>query len=87
MLKQTPDIYEHLQAQQEMLADQTEHLRHVQDALANVLKQSKESAESLDWNNLVSLIERYRMIEKLKGTWESTLLGYVGEFELLLTNH
>ena len=74
MLEREPGIYEHLQAQQQMLEDQTEHLRRVQDALADALKQGKESGGApFDWNILVSLIERYRMIDKLKGTWAEKL--------------
>ena len=75
MLQRKPKMYDHLQAQQQMLADQAEHLRYVQDALATILKQSKASAESLDWNNLISLIERYCMIDKLKDTWAAKLTG------------
>jgi DNA-binding transcriptional MerR regulator len=73
MLQQPPEIYEHLNAQQRMLADQTEHLKQVQDALVVVLEQGKASGGSLNWNNLVSLIERYRMVDKLKDTWADTL--------------
>ena len=74
MLKHSPGIYEHLQAQQQMLEDQTEHLRRVQDALAKILEQGKDSdGAPFDWNTLVSLIERYRMVDKLKGTWAEKL--------------
>ena len=72
MLEQTPSIWQHLQAQREMLVDQAEHLRQAQNALEVVLKDGKTS-DSLDWNNLVSLIERYRMIDDLKNTWMSKL--------------
>lgn len=73
MLQQPPEIYEHLNTQQRMLADQTERLKQVQDALAIVLEQGKASAGSLNWNNLITLIERYRMVDKLKDTWADTL--------------
>jgi DNA-binding transcriptional MerR regulator len=73
MLQQPPEIYEHLNAQQRMLADQAETLKQVQDALAVVLEQGKASGGSLNWNNLITLIERYRMVDKLKELWADTL--------------
>ena len=73
MMQQPPEIYEHLCIQQRMLADQSEHLRQTQDALAIVLEQSKTSAGPLNWNNLITLIERYRMADKIKELWANTL--------------
>lgn len=73
MLQKKLAIHTHLQAQQQMLADQSEHLRRIHDALATVLKQADSSAESLDWNSLVTLIERYHMIDALKNTWVSKI--------------
>ena len=72
MLKQTPEISKHLQAQQQMLKDQAEHLRQAQDAIAIVL-QRYNASKTLDWNNLITLIERYNMAEELKNTWASNL--------------
>lgn len=73
MLKQAPGIYEQLQTQHQMLADQTEHLRRVQNALATILEDNKTAEQPFDWQKLVSLIERFRMLDELKDTWLAKL--------------
>jgi len=72
MLQQELSINEHLTAQKEMLAEQAEHLQQAQDAIGVVLEQNK-SSKSLDWNNLITVIERYRMTQELKKTWAGKL--------------
>ncbi|MFA6527662.1 MAG: MerR family transcriptional regulator [Candidatus Babeliales bacterium] len=72
MLQQKLSIREHLCAQKQMLANQAEHLRQSEDALDVVLQRCATS-QSLDWNDLVTLIERYRMSEDMKKTWAGKL--------------
>jgi DNA-binding transcriptional MerR regulator len=72
MLKKKLDLAQHLRIQQLMLQDQVEHLRLAQDALTETLKRCAVS-NSVDWNVLVTLIERYRMAEDLKKTWAGKL--------------
>jgi DNA-binding transcriptional MerR regulator len=73
MLDQAPDMREQLRAQQRMLTEQTEHLRHVQKALDAILQEGGKRADPFDWNNTVTLIERYHMIDELKDTWAGKL--------------
>ncbi len=72
MLQKHPNIYAHLQAQQQVLKAQSVHLRQVNDVLRDILKRLSPS-ETPNWNDLITLIERYRMTEnlreKLKKTW------------------
>ena len=72
MLQQERGIQEHLFVQQQMLKEQTEHLKYTQKALSTVLQRYKTS-KSLDWNDLITLIERYRMAEEIKKTWVGKL--------------
>jgi len=72
MLQQKPSILEHLLVQEQILKEQTEHLQQTQDALATVLQRCK-SSKSLDWSDLIILIERYHMTEELKKTWVGKL--------------
>ena len=72
IVQKHPNIYAHLQAQQQVLKDQSVHLQQVNDALGDILKRLSPS-ETPDWNDLITLIERYRMTEnireKLKNSW------------------
>lgn len=72
MLQQKPKIIEHLLIQEQILKEQSEHLRQTHDALTVVLQRCKES-ESHDWNDLIALIGRYHMIEEIKKTWVGKL--------------
>lgn len=72
MLQQKPSILEHLLVQEQILTEQTEHLRQTQEALAVVVQRCK-APQSLDWNDLIALIERYRMAEDIKKTWVGKL--------------
>lgn len=68
MLQHKLGIREHLQAQRFMLHEQIEQLTQSQEALNVVLKRLGSSGTP-DWNDLISLIERYRMAEDVKKTW------------------
>jgi len=68
MLQKGLSIKEHLLVQQRILKEQTEHLKQAHDALENVIQQYTTS-DSLAWNDLISLIERYRMAEEIKKDW------------------
>ncbi|GEM_PF-1259033 len=72
ILQKHHNIYAHLQAQQQVLKEQSAHLQQVNDALGGILKRLSPS-ETPNWNDLTTLIEGYRMSEnlrdKLKKTW------------------
>lgn len=68
MLQQKMAITEHLRVQKEMLNNQVIHLQQVQETLEATLTRL-ESSGIPNWNDLISLIERYRMGEELKKTW------------------
>lgn len=74
ILQKHHNIYAHLQAQQQVLKEQSVHLQQVNDVLGDILKRLSPS-ETPQWNDLITLIERYRMTEnlreKLKKTWAS----------------
>ncbi|KKQ32711.1 MAG: hypothetical protein US49_C0006G0162 [candidate division TM6 bacterium GW2011_GWF2_37_49] len=72
MLLQTPDVHKHLLAQQKMLSEQAENLRQAQDAIQAVLQRS-DSSNSLDWKELIALIERYHIAKELKKSWVGKL--------------
>lgn len=72
MMQQKLSIRQHLCAQQQMLDEQAEHLRKAQDALGAVLQRATTS-EDLNWNDLVTLIERYHMSEEIKKTFVGKL--------------
>ncbi|MFA6527883.1 MAG: MerR family transcriptional regulator [Candidatus Babeliales bacterium] len=72
MMQRKISIRDHLLAQQQMLNEQAEHLRQAQDALGAVLQRATTS-ENLNWNDLVTLIERYHMSEEIKNTYVSKL--------------
>lgn len=76
ILQKHQNIYAHLQAQQQVLQHQAVHLQQVNAALGEILKRLSP-LETPNWNDLITLIERYRMAEnlrdKLKGTWAGEL--------------
>jgi DNA-binding transcriptional MerR regulator len=76
ILQKHQNIYAHLQAQQQVLKEQSVHLQQVNSALQDILKHLAPS-QVPDWNDLIILIERYRMTEnlrdKLKKTWAREL--------------
>jgi len=65
MLQKHQNVYAHLQAQQQVLKNQSDHLQKVNDALGDILKRLSPS-EIPNWNDLITLIERYRMTENLR---------------------
>ena len=72
ILQKHHNIYAHLQAQQQVIKEQSVHLQQVDDVLGDILKRLSP-AETPDWNDLITLIEGYRMTvnlrDKLKNTW------------------
>jgi len=72
ILQKHHNIYAHLQAQQQVIKEQSDHLQQVNNALGDILKRLSP-AETPDWNDLITLIEGYRMTvnlrDKLKKTW------------------
>lgn len=74
ILQHNLGIEDHLRSQQEMLKEQVAHLQHVQDALATTIRQLKPS-EIPNWNDIISLIERYRMADQLKKTWAGKIFN------------
>lgn len=65
LLQKSQNIYAHLQAQQLVLMQETRHLHQVSDTIAHILKTLAPS-ETPNWNDLVTLIERYRMTEDIR---------------------
>jgi DNA-binding transcriptional MerR regulator len=78
MLQKHHNIYAHLQAQQQVLKQQSIHLQQVNDLLGDILIRLSPS-ETPNWNDLTLLIERYRMSEhlrdKVKKTWAGQSLS------------
>jgi DNA-binding transcriptional MerR regulator len=74
MLQSQPGMLEHLQAQQEMLKEQVSHLQNAQEAMETTIIRLK-NAESFQWQDLIALIEGYRMSEELKKTWYGRVLN------------
>lgn len=78
ILQKHNNIYAHLQAQQLVLKEQSIHLQQVNDVLGDILKRLSPS-EIPNWNDLITLIERYRMTnnlrDKLKKTWPGQKLS------------
>src|SRR3990172_11221560 len=72
MVQQKQSLQQNLHVQQQMLQDQVESLRLALDALGTVLEKYKAS-KSLDWKQLIELIERYRMAEEIKNTFAKNL--------------
>ena len=70
MLQKALSLKDHLLVQQRILKEQTEHLKQAHDALENVIQQYTTS-DSLAWNDLITLIERYNMANQVKKDWTS----------------
>lgn len=68
MLQAAPGMLEHLQAQQQMLKDQISELAQAQEVMESVIGRM-ETTGSFEWQDLILLIERYRMTDELKKTW------------------
>lgn len=72
ILQKHSNIYAHLQAQQQVLRQQKEHLARVHQVLEDILKSLSPSTFP-NWNDLILLIEGYTMTnnvrEKLKKSW------------------
>ncbi len=77
ILQKHTNIYAHLQAQQHVLKKQEEHVLQVNHVLKEVLSRLSPSA-SPDTNDLLSIIEVFKMTEnlrdKLKKSWAGTAL-------------
>jgi len=78
ILQKHHNIYAHLQAQQQVLKEQSVHLQQVNDALGDILKHLSPS-ETPNWNDLITLIERYRMTENLRDKLKKTWAGQLSE--------
>ena len=72
ILQRHSNVYAHLQAQQQVIKKQKEHLLRVSQVLEEILKR-RSSSMSPDWSDLLLLIEGYQMTEnlrdKLKNSW------------------
>lgn len=72
ILQKHVNVYAHLQAQLSVLKQQKEHLLRVNQVLEDILKSLSPSTFP-DFNDLVSLIEGYKMTnnirDKLKKSW------------------
>jgi DNA-binding transcriptional MerR regulator len=75
ILQKHHNIYAHLQAQQQVLKKRSLQLQQVNDALDSILKRLSPS-KTPDWNDLITLIERYRMSENLR---EKLTQGWAGQ--------
>ena len=77
ILQKHSNIYAHLQAQQQVIKKQSDHLQQVHQVLEEILKGLSPS-KSPDWQDLILLIERYNMTnnlrEKLKQSWAGKVL-------------
>ncbi len=74
MLQHQPNVLEHLEAQEEMLKEQIDHLSQMHTSLS-IINQELKKTGSLDWNHFLTLLERYRMAEELKNSWEEKNLN------------
>jgi DNA-binding transcriptional MerR regulator len=72
ILHKHSNIYAHLQAQQQVIHKQKEHLQNVHQLLGEILKDHTSSLRP-DWKDMLLLIEGYKMNEKLReklqGSW------------------
>jgi DNA-binding transcriptional MerR regulator len=72
------NVYAHLQAQQQVIKKQSDHLQQVHDVLDGILKRLAPSS-SPDWNDLLLLIEGFNMTnnlrEQLKDSWAGKTLS------------
>lgn len=74
MVQQKIDFAVHLRAQQQQLKEQVEQLVQAEQAIGTVLDRLG-SSKVPDWNDLISLIERYRMTAELKNSWAKRVLS------------
>lgn len=83
ILQKNTNIYAHLQAQQQVIKKEAEHLQQVYQTL-NAVLQGLSPSESPDCQDLITLIERFNMTnnlrEKLKKSWAGKALS-VEQFE------
>lgn len=68
ILQRNMGITTHLQTQQKIIKEQVARLRTVEQAIEQTLQRIGTS-DVPDWNDLLLLIERYRMMENLKNSW------------------
>jgi len=69
MLHQQMSIKQHLLVQQKIIKEQTDHLKQAHEILEDVI-QRYSTSDSLAWNDLITLIERYNMAEEVKKDWQ-----------------
>src|SRR3990167_818794 len=74
ILQKHHNIYAHLQAQQQVVKEQSDHLQQVNVALGDILKCLSPS-ETPNWNDLITLIEGYRMTENLRDKLKKAWVG------------
>ena len=78
ILQKHNNVYAHLQAQQQVIKKQSDHLQQVHNVLGGILKRLAPS-NSPDWNDLLLLIEGFNMTnnlrEKLKESWAGKTLS------------
>jgi DNA-binding transcriptional MerR regulator len=67
-LAKEPNTLEHLETQRKLLAEQIAHLSQASKTLHTIIGEQKKHG-SINWHNLIKLIERYRMTKELKKTW------------------
>jgi DNA-binding transcriptional MerR regulator len=83
MLQQHSNIYAHFQAQHQVVKQQKEHLMQVSQVIEDILKH-RSSSLFPDWNDMLLLIEGYKMTgnlrDKLKQGWAGKQLT-VSQFE------
>lgn len=74
ILQKHHNVYAHLQAQQQVIKHQREHLQQVTTVLDDILKRLSPS-ETPDWNDLTTLIERFHMTENLRDKLKKSWMG------------
>lgn len=74
ILQKHQNIYAHLQAQQQVLKEQSVHLQQVNNVLGDILKRLSPS-EIPNWSDLITLIEEYRMTTNLRDNLKKTWAG------------
>lgn len=72
------DIIEHFSAQLQFLQDRTKQLQNASSVLKDIISDC-EQHQSIPWENVIKLIEVYRMTQQLEKTWAGKVLN---EFEL-----
>lgn len=86
ILQKHQNVYAHLQAQQQVIKEQSMQLEKVNGALTSILKRLSPS-EAPNWNELLTLIEGYQMNETLRDQLKKTWAGQLTEaqFEAYLS--